>query len=109
MWLLFLYSFAFKAVNSAKKYYNNEHIYPFMYLAGYHYRHREVREALGSWAEAASVMQEWVSRLRVKLGSLALCTSYTYIYFTSTQNNIIDNMLSGKPHARGFIQGQMEW
>ena len=50
--------FSFKAVNSAKKYYNNEHIYPFMYLAGYHYRHREVREALGSWAEAASVMQE---------------------------------------------------
>ena len=45
-------------MNSAKKYYNNEHIYPFMYLAGYHYRHREVREALGSWAEAASVMQE---------------------------------------------------
>ncbi|XP_062305624.1 menin [Osmerus eperlanus] len=48
-----------KAVNSAKKYYNNEHIYPFMYLAGYHYRHREVREALGSWAEAASVMQDY--------------------------------------------------
>nr|XP_046175270.1 menin-like [Oncorhynchus gorbuscha]XP_046175271.1 menin-like [Oncorhynchus gorbuscha] len=49
----------FKAVNSAKKYYNNEHIYPFMYLAGYHYRHREVREALGAWAEAAQVMQDY--------------------------------------------------
>ncbi|XP_064787920.1 menin-like isoform X2 [Oncorhynchus masou masou] len=48
-----------KAVNSAKKYYNNEHIYPFMYLAGYHYRHREVREALGAWAEAAQVMQDY--------------------------------------------------
>lgn len=48
-----------KAVNSAKKYYNNEHIYPFMYLAGYHYRHREVRDALGAWAEAASVMQDY--------------------------------------------------
>lgn len=48
-----------KAVESAKKYYNNEHIYPYMYLAGYHYRHREVREALGSWAEAASVMQDY--------------------------------------------------
>ncbi|KPP70119.1 menin-like, partial [Scleropages formosus] len=47
-----------KAVESAKKYYNNEHIYPFMYLAGYHYRHRNVQEALGAWAEAASVMQE---------------------------------------------------
>ncbi|KAI4900967.1 hypothetical protein NFI96_011885, partial [Prochilodus magdalenae] len=48
-----------KAVDSAKKYYNNEHIYPFMYLAGYHYRHRDVREALGAWAEAASVMQDY--------------------------------------------------
>ncbi|KAJ8405366.1 hypothetical protein AAFF_G00318390 [Aldrovandia affinis] len=48
-----------KAVNSAKKYYNNEHIYPFMFLAGYHYRHRNVRDALGSWAEASSVMQDY--------------------------------------------------
>uniref|UniRef100_A0A8C2EYR0 Menin n=1 Tax=Cyprinus carpio TaxID=7962 RepID=A0A8C2EYR0_CYPCA len=48
-----------KAVESAKKYYNNEHIYPFMYLAGYHYRHRNVREALGAWAEAASVTQDY--------------------------------------------------
>ncbi|KAL0970419.1 hypothetical protein UPYG_G00241710 [Umbra pygmaea] len=53
------YNIHLKAVNSAKKYYNNEHIYPFMYLAGYHYRHREVREALGSWAEAAQVMQDY--------------------------------------------------
>lgn len=48
-----------KAVESAKKYYNNEHIYPFMYLGGYYYRHRNVQEALGAWAEAASVMQDY--------------------------------------------------
>ncbi|XP_030194365.1 menin [Gadus morhua] len=48
-----------KAVGSAQKYYNNEHIYPFMYLAGFHYRHRNVRDALGAWAEAAQVMQEY--------------------------------------------------
>ncbi|XP_051985725.1 menin-like [Xyrauchen texanus] len=48
-----------KAVDSAKKYYNNEHIYPFMYLAGYHYRHRNVQEALRAWSEAASVMQDY--------------------------------------------------
>ncbi|KAJ8337645.1 hypothetical protein SKAU_G00366110 [Synaphobranchus kaupii] len=48
-----------KAVNSAKKHYNNEHIYPFMFLAGYHYRHRNVRDALGAWAEASSVMQDY--------------------------------------------------
>ncbi|KAM6949358.1 menin [Aplochiton taeniatus] len=53
------FSIHLKAVNSAKKYYNNEHIYPFMYLAGFHYRHREVKEALGAWAEAASVMQDY--------------------------------------------------
>ncbi|CAB1420132.1 unnamed protein product [Pleuronectes platessa] len=48
-----------KAVSSAQKHYNNEHIYPYMYLAGFHYRHKEVREALRSWAEAAQVMQEY--------------------------------------------------
>ncbi|TRY58708.1 hypothetical protein DNTS_001261 [Danionella cerebrum] len=48
-----------KAVDSAKKYYNNEHIYPYMYLAGYHYRHKNVQEALRAWAEAASVMQDY--------------------------------------------------
>eukprot|EP00066_Takifugu_rubripes_P003896 XP_003966842.2 PREDICTED: menin isoform X1 [Takifugu rubripes] len=48
-----------KAVGSAQKYYNNEHIYPYMYLAGFHYRHRNVQEALRAWAEAAQVMQEY--------------------------------------------------
>ncbi|KAG2469161.1 MEN1 protein, partial [Polypterus senegalus] len=48
-----------QAIQSAKKYYSNEHIYPFMYLAGYHYRHKNVREALGAWAEAAMVMQDY--------------------------------------------------
>ncbi|KAG7259362.1 hypothetical protein CRUP_010760 [Coryphaenoides rupestris] len=33
-----------KAVGSAQKYYNNEHIYPFMYLAGFHYRHRNSQD-----------------------------------------------------------------
>ncbi|XP_043953786.1 menin [Gambusia affinis] len=48
-----------KAVGSAQKFYNNEHIYPYMYLAGFHYRHRNVQEALKAWAEAAQVMQEY--------------------------------------------------
>lgn len=47
-----------QAVSSAQKHYNNEHIYPYMYLAGFHYRHRNVREALRAWAKAAQVMQE---------------------------------------------------
>ncbi|KAM6909075.1 LOW QUALITY PROTEIN: menin [Xenentodon cancila] len=48
-----------KAVTSAQKFYNNEHIYPYMYLAGFHYRHKNVREALQAWAEAAQVMQDY--------------------------------------------------
>ncbi|XP_041635737.1 menin [Cheilinus undulatus] len=48
-----------KAVMSAQKYYNNEHIYPYMYLAGFHYRHRNVRDALRAWAKAAQVMQDY--------------------------------------------------
>lgn len=47
-----------QAVGSAQRHYNNEHIYPYMYLAGFHYRHRDVQEALRAWAEAAQVMQE---------------------------------------------------
>ncbi|XP_038158456.1 menin [Cyprinodon tularosa] len=48
-----------RAVGSAQKFYNNEHIYPYMYLAGFHYRHRNVQEALKAWAEAAQVMQDY--------------------------------------------------
>lgn len=48
-----------QAVSSSQKHYNNEHIYPYMYLAGFHYRHRNVREALKAWAEAAQVMQDY--------------------------------------------------
>ncbi|XP_077445772.1 menin [Stigmatopora argus] len=48
-----------KAVTSAQKHYNNEHIYPYMYLAGFHYRHRNVRDALRAWADAAQVMQDF--------------------------------------------------
>ncbi|XP_051912964.1 menin [Hippocampus zosterae] len=48
-----------KAVCSAQSHYNNEHIYPYMYLAGFHYRHRNVRDALRAWADAARVMQDY--------------------------------------------------
>ncbi|XP_061768392.1 menin [Nerophis ophidion] len=48
-----------KAVSSAQKHYHNEHIYPYMYLAGFHYRHKNVRDALRAWADAAKVMQDY--------------------------------------------------
>ncbi|KAK3567427.1 hypothetical protein QTP86_019846 [Hemibagrus guttatus] len=73
-----------KAVESAKKYYNNEHIYPFMYLAGYHYRHRNVQEALGAWAEAATVIQDY-----------NYCREDEEIYkeFFDIANDVIPNLL----------------
>ncbi|MED6277401.1 hypothetical protein CHARACLAT_013121 [Characodon lateralis] len=51
--------FVFQAVGSAQRFYNNEHIYPYMYLAGFHYRHRNVQDALKAWAKAAQVMQDY--------------------------------------------------
>ncbi|KAK2100210.1 Menin [Saguinus oedipus] len=47
-----------KGIASAKTYYRDEHIYPYMYLAGYHCRNRNVREALQAWADTATVIQD---------------------------------------------------
>ncbi|XP_021239639.1 menin [Numida meleagris] len=47
-----------EGIASARTHYNNEHIYPYMYLAGYHCRNRNVKEALGAWADTATVIQE---------------------------------------------------
>lgn len=47
-----------QGIASAKTYYRDEHIYPYMYLAGYHCRNRNVREALQAWADTATVIQE---------------------------------------------------
>lgn len=49
-----------QGITSAKQYYNNEHIYPYMYLAGYHCRNKNVKEALEAWADSATVIQEYV-------------------------------------------------
>lgn len=51
-------SFSAQGINSAKHFYNNEHIYPYMYLAGYHCRNKNVKEALEAWADSATVIQE---------------------------------------------------
>lgn len=47
-----------QGILSARTYYNNEHIYPYMYLAGYHCRNKNVKEALEAWADTATVIQE---------------------------------------------------
>lgn len=45
-----------EAIESAKKYYENMHVYPYTYLAGYYYRIRHYREAMRAWAEASQVI-----------------------------------------------------
>ncbi|KAG8146672.1 hypothetical protein E2320_013795 [Naja naja] len=52
---LFIYH---QGINSAKQYYNNEHIYPYIYLASYHCRNKNVKEALEAWADSATVIQD---------------------------------------------------
>lgn len=47
-----------QAVNASRKYYNNQHIYPYTYQGGYFFRHKMYKEALESWANAADVLRE---------------------------------------------------
>ncbi|XP_018422570.1 PREDICTED: menin isoform X1 [Nanorana parkeri] len=48
-----------KAIQSSKVHYENQHLYPHIYLAAYHCRNKDVREALKSWAETSAVIQEY--------------------------------------------------
>ncbi|KAM3920577.1 menin isoform 2-T2 [Leptodactylus fuscus] len=48
-----------KAIHSSRVHYENQHMYPHIYLAAYHCRNKNVREALKAWAETATVIQEY--------------------------------------------------
>ncbi|KAM5138115.1 menin [Mantella aurantiaca] len=48
-----------KAIQSSKVHYENQHLYPHIYLAAYHCRSKDVREALKFWAETSAVIQEY--------------------------------------------------
>ncbi|XP_058518803.1 menin isoform X1 [Ochotona princeps] len=73
-----------KGIASAKAYYRDEHIYPYMYLAGYHCRNRNVREALQAWADTATVIQDY-----------NYCREDEEIYkeFFEVANDVIPNLL----------------
>ncbi|XP_063002390.1 menin [Elgaria multicarinata webbii] len=73
-----------QAINSAKQYYHNEHIYPYMYLAGYHCRNKNVKEALEAWADSATVIQDY-----------NYCREDEEIYkeFFDVANDVIPNLL----------------
>ncbi|XP_078197510.1 menin isoform X3 [Callithrix jacchus] len=95
-----------KGIASAKTYYRDEHIYPYMYLAGYHCRNRNVREALQAWADTATVIQESLGlhpmvRPLQTLQRPSCSHSYNYcredeeIYkeFFEVANDVIPNLL----------------
>ncbi|XP_076006116.1 menin [Genypterus blacodes] len=86
-----------KAVGSALKHYNNEHIYPYMYLAGFHYRHRNVRDALRAWAEAAQVMQDY---------NYFREDEEIYKEFFDIANDVIPNLLKETTAAAESTEGE---
>ncbi|XP_072887356.1 LOW QUALITY PROTEIN: menin [Hemitrygon akajei] len=73
-----------EGISSAKKYYNNEHIYPYVYLASYFCRNRNVKDALASWGDAATVIQDY-----------NYCREDEEIYkeFFDIANDIIPNLI----------------
>ena len=48
-----------QAIESAKKYYNNQQVYPYTYLGGYCYRKGYYKKAIKYWAEASNVIRRY--------------------------------------------------
>jgi len=48
-----------EAVTVNQKVYEDYHVYPYTYSAGFHYRQRDFKGALKSWAEAANVIKRY--------------------------------------------------
>ncbi|XP_067831650.1 menin [Heptranchias perlo] len=73
-----------EGISSAKEYYNNEHIYPYVYLASYFCRNRNVKAAMVSWGDAATVIQDY-----------NYCREDEEIYkeFFDIANDIIPNLI----------------
>ena len=48
-----------EAIEVNGRVYNNHHVYPYTYLAGYFYRSKEYPKALETWANAADVIKRY--------------------------------------------------
>ncbi|KAL1122304.1 hypothetical protein AAG570_003709 [Ranatra chinensis] len=48
-----------QGIQTARKYYNNMHVYPYTYQAGYFYRHNLYKQAFKSWANASDVIRQY--------------------------------------------------
>ncbi|XP_055386137.1 menin [Condylostylus longicornis] len=46
-----------EAIKSARKYYENHHVYPYTYQGNYYYRQMNYRQAFASWANASDVIR----------------------------------------------------
>jgi len=46
------------AVLAARTHYADMHVYPYTYLGAYFYRHRQFKQALIAWANAANVIRK---------------------------------------------------
>ena len=46
-----------EGINTARKVYNNQHVYPYTYLGAHHYRHKRYALAIHSWAQASEVIR----------------------------------------------------
>ncbi|XP_015792192.1 menin [Tetranychus urticae] len=73
-----------EAIEINKKMYDNQHVYPYCFLASYYFRNGRFKEALKSWADAASVIR---------------CYNYTrddeeiYKEFLEIANDLIPHMV----------------
>ncbi|XP_014250261.1 menin [Cimex lectularius] len=48
-----------QGIMSSRKFYNNMHVYPYTYHAGYFYRHNLYKQAFKSWANASDVIKQY--------------------------------------------------
>ena len=46
-----------EAIDANRKNYNNQHVYPYTYQAGFYYRIKDYEKALQVWADAADVIK----------------------------------------------------
>ncbi|XP_066252081.1 menin isoform X1 [Euwallacea similis] len=46
-----------EAIESARRYYNNQHVYPYTYQGGFYFRRQKYKEAFESWANASDVIR----------------------------------------------------
>lgn len=82
-----------EAIEVNRRVYNNHHVYPYTYLAGYYYRMKEFNKALETWANAADV---------IKLYSYSKDDEEIYKEFMEIANELIPHVIKAEdPKVQG--------